>query len=111
MPDREIIARWAGHTVTRLLDDPTLGIVPWIRTDGYDRAYMPDVGIDEWHGKGGLLEKIEEKELQGAFMTNLVNSLGVEGRFDYVMWEVRNAEPAQLTAALVALKEVSDGSK
>jgi len=61
MTDREIIARWAGHTVTRLLDDPTLGIVPWIRTDGYDRAYMPDVGIDEWHGNGGLLKKIEEE--------------------------------------------------
>ena len=104
MTDNEIIARWLGY---KFKDGE------WLTQDG-KYAFNPTVigNVEFWHGKGRLLEKIEEKGLERKFYLHWVLNGGLTGNPKFSdAWLFRRAEPAQLTDALVAtIKEVSDGS-
>ena len=98
MTDNEIIAEWLperkdwrGYYV-----DGHCHVPPPYHTD-----------ITLWHGNDGLLAKIEEKGAALKFfdtLENIVeNQITTACSATAVMWKVRRAEPAQLTAALVKI--------
>ena len=95
MNDNEIIARWVG----------------WM--PGETCCYHPDRDILRWHGADALLNKIEEAGLRERFLTNwFVEWADRAGSGDDYSWDLLNATPAQLSAALVAaIKEVEDDAK
>ena len=69
--------------------------------------WSPSTDIALWHGNDGLLAKIEEKGAALKFfdtLENIVeNQITTACSATAVMWKVRRAEPAQLTAALVKI--------
>ena len=73
------------------------------------KRWSPTADITIWHGPGGLLEKIKEKGVRGLFLRALGDDIMPEPVFDNLsaemqelVWRIRTATPAQLTAALVA---------
>jgi len=107
------LARFAGATgivivtVNEYKDGPsTRSYVTW----------NPSEYIEDWHGKHGLLQKIEERGLLQRFTDRLIAAAGivVEIEHDGSMWlpiesvpslVKVSGDPAQLTAALVAMIE------
>jgi len=128
MTANERIARWLGwkwrggrirrdlypaQGFKRLLFDPR----PFDQSLHYCDAWQPDVDITLWHGKGGLLEEIEERGLWSVFCSKLSiirtkHGMNYPGQNALTIFKAALfATPAQLSAALDAvLKEAGDGS-
>ena len=75
----------------------------------FTRSYVtwnPSEYIEDWHGKHGLLQKIEERGLASNFFHNLmrVSRQPVTGHPGFEMLRMAG-DPAQLTDALVATIE------
>jgi len=72
---------------------------------GDGRLYEPDRFIDYWHGDDGILQKIEEKGAQFAFIKALADILyaprWVNADIWGALWLVRRADAPQLAAALL----------
>jgi len=122
MTNNEIIARFDGATKFKTYDGVLCGYWPELdegRGEGWldVPCYADSYELWAWHGPGGLLEKIEERGVRGLFLRALGDDIMPERVFDNLsaemqelVWRIRTATPAQLTAALVAtIKEVSDG--
>jgi len=127
MNDNEIISEWVGLEIVKAVDEGLKGLLVedgklfygkgglrYALPDGGGcRPWQPDTDITLWHGPGGLLQKIEERGLARDFVNALDEVLrpGVDPDDVYswlLTWEPLRANPAQLSAALVAtIKAVS----
>ena len=117
MTNNERIARWLGvkqidfsHTYKDrelvLSGNSPMQQVDLCRTDNAKgwKSWRPDTNIGLWHGKDGLLSKIEERgeDFVSDFICELdIDLLGTDDMWECGLFAAIRATPEQLTMALI----------